>query len=142
MTAGSRPQLKSSDVAEPERLRAVLNDIFLDFAKRLEALEATKGLVEIEFTLETGAVIAPDVRPFGINVAGTRTSCPFTPTGLTLLRVDRTMPAGQPVSTQAHEVKWHFAAGPNAAEGTLHIDFVTGLEINSRYAIRVGVTRA
>lgn len=119
----------------------MLNEYLLGFATRLEALEATKGLVEFEVGFETGAAVAAGTAPFTADGAGVRASCPFTPTGLTLLRIERTMPAGQSVSSNTHDVKWHFAAGPKAGEGALHIDFVTGLEINSRYALRVGVTR-
>lgn len=139
--SAQRPQIQTDDVLEPQRLRRVLNDIILGFATRLEALEAAKGLVEIEVSFETGAAVAAGTAPFTADGAGVRCSCPFTPTGLTLLRIERTMPAGQPVSANAHDVKWHFAAGPRASEGALHIDFVTGLEINSRYVLRVGVTR-
>ncbi len=140
--SAQRPQLQSDDVKEPERLRRVLNDILLGFATRLEALEATKGLVELEFQFETGAAVAVGTAPFTQNGAGVRTSCPFTPTGLTLLRIDRVMPSGVAIPTTPSDVQWHFAAGPKAAEGALHIDFVTGLSTNSRYVLRVGVTRA
>ena len=135
----NRPQLTSADVKDPETFRKALNTILLDQATRLEALEGAKGLVELEIGFETGTSVSPTVAPF-LN-GGVRCSCPFTPTGLTLLRIEQTMPAGQPISTNAHEVKWHFAAGPGAGEGALHIDFVTGLSSNSRYQLRVGVTR-
>lgn len=140
--SAQRPQLQADDAADPERLRRVLNDVLLGFAQRLESLEATKGLVELEASFETGAAVAVGTAPFTPDGAGVRCSCPFTPTGLTLLRLDRTMPSGQAVSANAHDVKWHYAAGPRAGEGALHIDFVTGLAINSRYVLRVGVTRA
>ena len=139
--SAARPQLQSDDVGEPEKLRRVLNDILLGYATRLEALESSKGLVELEVSFETGAAVAVGTAPFAADGAGVRCSCPFTPTGLTLLRIDRTMPAGQPVSTSSHTVQWHFAAGPGAGEGAIHVDFVTGLEINSRYVLRIGVTR-
>lgn len=117
-----------------------MNAILLGFAERLEALEATKGLVEIEVGFETGATVTPLVAPFAGGLV--RTSCPFTPTGMVLLHLQRTMPAGQPVPTLQSDVKWHFASGPRQGEGALIIDFVTGLDANSRYALRMGVTRA
>lgn len=140
--SAQRPQLQSDDVKEPERLRRVLNDVLLGLAKRLEDLEATKGLVEMEVGFETGAFVAAGTAPFTADGAGVRCACPFTPAGLVLLRIDRLLPAGQPVSTFAHDVKWHFAAGPRASEGAIHIDFVTGLDASARYQLRLGVTRA
>ena len=137
--SAKRPQISASDVKDPETFRRALNAILLDQATRLEALEGAKGLVELEIGFETGAVVSATAAPF-LN-GGVRCSCPFTPAGLTLLRIEQTMPAGQPVSANAHDVKWHFAAGPGAGEGALHIDFVTGLSTNSRYQLRVGVTR-
>ncbi len=141
MTA-QRPQLQADDVKEPERLRRCLNDILLGFALRLEALEAVRGLTLMEVQFETGAVVTVGTAPFTADGAGVRCACPFTPTGLVLLGLERTMPAGQGVSTSANDVKWHFAAGPKASEGALHIDFVTGLAVSSRYVLRMGVTRA
>ncbi len=140
--SAQRPQLQTTDVSDTERLRRRLNDILVDLCLRIEALEANKGLVELEVQFETGAAIAVGTAPFTQDGAGVRCSCPFTPTGLVLLRIDRVMPSGVAIPTTPSDVKWHFAAGPRAAEGALHIDFVTGLSINSRYVLRVGVTRA
>lgn len=140
--SAQRPQIQSDDAKDPERLRRVLNDILNGYSLRLEALEAAKGLVEMEVGFETGAILAAGTAPFTADGAGVRCSVPFTPTGLTLLRLEQTMPAGQPVSTNAHTVSWHFAAGPRAGEGALHIDFVSGLATDSRYVMRMGVTRA
>lgn len=142
ISGNNRPQLNAGDMRDPERLLTVLNEILLDFAGRFEELEAAKGLVVLQVEFETGAVIAAGTAPFTADGAGVRCSCPFTPTGLVLLQVDQTMPSGAAISSLPQDVKWHFAAGPGAAAGALHIDFVTGLAINSRYVLRVGVTRA
>lgn len=140
--SAQRPQIQADDAKDPERLRRVLNDILNGYSLRLESLESARGLVEMSVEFETGGTVAAGTAPFTADGAGVRCSCPFTPTGLVLLYIERTMPSGQPVSANAHDVKWHFAAGPRAGEGALHIDFVTGLSTNSRYAMRMGVTRA
>ncbi len=140
--SAQRPQLQSDDVKEPERFRRALNDILLGIALRLEALEAVRGLTLMEVEFETGAAVAVGTAPFTQDNAGVRCACPFTPTGLVLLRVQRIMPSGQPVPLLANDVMWHFAAGPKSSDGALCIDFVTGLLANSRYVLRMGVTRA
>ena len=136
-----RPQLQAQDVATPEKLVRVLNDTLLELAARLEALESMKGVhVLPEVTFETSAALAPTSSPFSLASGGVRISCPFSPTGLILLRLE---PArSQTVSALASDVKWHYAAGPGAGAGVLHIDFVTGLLVNTMYRMRVGVTRA
>lgn len=131
-----RSQLQSGDVNDPDSLRRILNDIFLDFSKRLEALESAKGIHVFEVAFDTSGTLTAAARPW-VN-GGVRIACPFTPTGLVLLSLVQTMPAGQPVSVLASDVKWHFAG----SDGQLVIDFVTGLNINSSYKLRVGVTRA
>lgn len=138
--SAARPQFTEQDVAEPSRLVRVLNETLLELAARLEALENMKGVhVLPEVTFETGGALAPTTAPFGIT-AGVRISCPFSPTGLLLLHL--APERSQTISALASDVKWHYAAGPNAGTGVLHIDFVTGLLINTRYRMRVGVTRA
>lgn len=131
-----RSQLQSGDVNNPDALRRILNDIFLDFSGRLEALEATRGIQVFEVAFDTSAAVTPTSRPWAN--AGVRMACPFTPSGLVVLSLVQTMPSGQPISALASDVKWHFAGG----DGQIVIDFVTGLNINSSYKLRVGVTRA
>ena len=121
-------------------MRSVLNDLLLGLYSRLEALEAAKGVQSYDFSFATGGDVSATVAPFA--PPGLRMSLPFTPTGLVLLRLFRTQPAGQPVLELTHDVKWHFGAGPSSGDGVLHIDYVTGLEPNSRYDLRIGVTRA
>ena len=134
-----RPQLQKDDAAEPERLRKVLNGILLGFAQRLEALEKAGSLVELEdVVVEVGATYASGTTPFDGTL---RVSCPFTPRGVTVLRCERTMPAGQPVLTSAVGVDWKFLGGPSAGDGALVINHVTGLAVNSRYSLRLGVLR-
>lgn len=143
--SAQRTQFQADDVSNPENLRRVLNDYALDIATRLEALERLKGLTVLpEVTFETGAAIGTSTAPFTQDGAGLRVSCPFTPTGLVLLSLVRTMPAGAAVSGSASDVKWHYAAGAagGAGDGAIHIDFVTGLSVSSRYVMRLGVTRA
>ena len=126
-------------MADPEKFRQRLNEIFMAQDVRLQKTESAPGLVELSLGLSTGATVTPLVAPF-VN-GGVRVACPFSPRGLVLLQIDRTLPSGQPVSTLDNQVKWRFAAGPRMAVGVLIIDFITGLEINSRYEIRVGVNR-
>lgn len=136
-----RPRVQSSDVNDPERLATTLNDVFLDMATRIEALEAVKGVFLLpEVSFETGASVGPTVAPFSFASGGIRITCPFTPTGLLLLRLEDVR--GGTASSLASDVKWHFAAGPIAADGVLHVDFVTGLAVNTSYRMRVGATRA
>lgn len=141
MSKAKRPQLQRSDVNDPERLYSVLNEIFLAQSLRIEALENLKGvyvLPELEF--ETSGALTPNSAPFSTTAGGLRLSCPFPPTGLILLNLQ---PArSMAISSLSSDVKWHYAAGPGAGDGVLHIDFVTGLLINTRYKMRVGVTRA
>lgn len=140
MTA-RRPQLQSADVKEPERLRTVLNQTLLDLCARLEALEAAKGITVLpEVRFETGASVTPTTAPFANG--GVRVTCPFSPTGLFLLRLEVERPASQAISSLPSDVKWHFGAGPQAGDGLLIIDFVTGLLTNTSYRMRLGVTRA
>ncbi len=140
MTA-KRPQLQTSDVTDPERLRTVLNTDFLELYARLEALESVKGLTVLpEISFETGKGLLPTQPPFSKASGGVRVTCPFSPTGLVLLRLETVR--SQAISALPSDVKWHFAAGPGAGDGVLHIDFVTGLLIDTAYRMRVGVTRA
>lgn len=134
-----REQFQLDDVSDPVKLSRVLNDYALAVAVRLEALEAARGLYPLEIGFETGAVIAVGTAPFDGTL---KVSCPFTPTGLVLLSLRKTMPAGQPVITNANDVKWRFTAGPGSAPGALVVDYVTGLSLSSRYVLRLGVTRA
>lgn len=138
-----RPQIQSQDAKEPERLRVVLNQALLELCARLEALESAKGITvlpEVEFM--TGGTLAPTSAPFANG--GVRAACPFTPTGLVLLRLQPviTSGAGAPTSSLASDVKWRFSSGPQAEGGVVVVDFVTGLAVNTRYSMRLGVTRA
>ena len=138
--SAARPQIQRDDASEPEKLRKVLNEILLGFSTRFEALEATKGLTVLpEVTLEIGGTYATNAAPF--LDGGVRVSCPFSPTGLVVLRVEQTQPPGQPVLTSAISVDWKFVGGPSAGDGALVINYVSGLAINSRYSMRLGVTR-
>lgn len=136
-----RTQIQQADASDPERLRTVLNAALLELSARLEALESVKGITVLpEISFETGGTLSPTSGCFSLAGGGVRTSCPFSPTGLVLLRLEPARSAT--VSALASDVKWHFGAGPNAGDGVLHIDFVTGLLINTAYKMRVGVTRA
>ena len=142
MTA-QRTQLQADDVKEPERLRRVLNDFMLDQSSRLEALEAVSGLTLLPLlSFDTGGTLAPTSPPFSLSAGGLRLTCPFSPSGLILLRLESVAPSGQPISSLASDVKWHFAAGPGVGAGVLHVDFITGLAINSSYRALLGATRA
>lgn len=137
----SRPQLQSSDVKEPEQLRKVLNQTLLELCARLEALEAAKGVYVLpEVRFETGGAVSPTDAPFASG--GVRVTCPFSPTGLVLLRLQVERPASQAISSLPSDVKWHFGAGPQAGDGLIIIDYVTGLLTNTSYRMRLGVTRA
>ena len=134
-----RPQIQSNDIKEPERLRVVLNQTLLELCARLEALEAAKGITVLpEVRFETGGSVSPTTGPFAGG--GVRLTCPFSPTGLILLRLETL--ESQAISTSATDVKWRFAAGPSAGDGVLIIDYVTGLSTNLAYRMRLGVTRA
>lgn len=138
--SAARPQIQRDDAAEPEKLRKVLNEVLLGISTRLEALEGVKGLTVLpEVTLEIGATYSASAAPF-LN-AGVRVSCPFSPTGLVVLRIERVQPAGQPVLTSAVTVDWKFVGGPSAGDGALVINYVSGLAVSSRYVMRLGVTR-
>ena len=144
MSSGSHSQLQSDDMKDPETFRRVLNDMLLVMQQRIDAMEGAPGLRILPLiTFETGASVTPTDAPFSIASGGLRVSCPFTPTGLVLLRLQRVRPAGQPVPTVQSDVKWHYAAGAgsSAGDGRLHIDFVTGLDASARYEMLVGVTR-
>lgn len=139
-TPKQRSQIQEDDAASPSRLRRVLNDIILDLSTRIEKLEAAKGITQLdEVQFDTGAAVAVGTKPFDGSL---RLSCPdFTPTGLVLLQVERIRPAGQPVITNAVDLKWRFLGGRKQG-GTVVIDFMTGLATNSTYTMRVGATRA
>lgn len=136
-----RPQLQQSDVSDPQRLCVVLNETLLELTARLEALESVKGITVLpEVTFETGGALSPTSGVWSIAAGGVRVTCPFSPSGVILLSLQTVR--GQTVSSLASDVKWHYASGPGAAVGVLHIDFVTGLLINTAYVMRLGVTRA
>ena len=135
----ARTQIQLADAAEPERLVRVLNAAFMEACTRLEAVESVKGVTVLpEVSFDYGAASSPTTAPF--SGGGVRISCPFTPTGLVLLRAERVKPEGQPVSTTTCDVKWHFAAGPQQGDGAVILDFITGLSTGS-WRVRVGVTR-
>jgi hypothetical protein len=136
-----RPQIRKQDVDSPEKLVGRLNEVLIELASRLEALEAQAGITVLpEVRFETGGALAPTSGIWSIAAGGVRVTCPFPPSGVILLNLQ---PArSMTVSSLASDVKWHYAAGPQAGEGTLHIDFVTGLLINTAYVMRLGVTRA
>lgn len=136
-----RPQLQAADVKEPVQLRRVLNQTLLELCARIEALEAAKGITVLpEIQFEIGGALAPTSSPF-LN-GGLRVTCPFTPTGVVLLRLQPiwTATGTPPLSVLASDVKWRFAAGRGG--GDVIIDFVTGLTTDTRYQMRLGVTRA
>jgi len=139
----ARTQFQADDVADPENLRRVLNDFLLDTTTRLEALEQARGMLVLpDVTFETGGAVAAGTAPFTADGAGVKVTCPEAPTGVVLLSLRTTGSAA--ISANASDVKWHYAAGASsgAGDGVLHIDFVTGLAINSRYLMRLAVTRA
>ena len=137
--SAARPQIQRDDAAEPEKLRRVLNDILIGLSQRLDALEGAKGITVLEdVVVEIGGTYASGTRPFD---GGLRVSCPFTPTGLVVLRCERTQPAGQPVLTSGIAVDWRFLGGPSAGDGAIVLNYVTGLATGSRYSLRLGVTR-
>jgi hypothetical protein len=141
---GARTQLQNADVVSLGKLRTVLNEILLGIYQRLDALGGAIYVLPT-VTFETpGAAPTPALQPFGSASGGLKISCPFTPTGLVLLRLTKVQPPGQPVSTLPSDVKWTYAAGPlgSAGAGSLVIQFVTGLDSSSRYEMIVGVTRA
>jgi len=136
--------VSASDAATPETLARVLNSIFLQLQTRLDELGGAIYVLPT-ITFDTAkAAPSPTVAPFSAASGGLRITCPFSPTGLVLLRLTRVRPSGQPVSTLPSDVKWRYAAGPggSAGEGVLHIDFVTGLAADCGYEMIVGVTRA
>ena len=140
-----RASLQADDMAETGTMRRVLNDIFLGLQARLEALESARGVIILPtVTFETSGTVGPTSAPFDMSSGGIRITCPFTPTGLVLLNLVRVQPAGQAVSGATSDVKWHYAAGPGGSggDGAVHIDYVTGLAVLSRYEMTVGVTRA
>lgn len=140
LSAQRRYEVRVDDMRDPQRAARALNEALRDMSLRLEALEAAKGVTTLdELAFDTGATVTPLVAPF--SGGRLRVACPFTPTGVTLLRVDQVLPAGQPVSTQSSDVKWRFAAGADAGAGAVVVDFITGLNANSSYKVRLGVTR-
>jgi hypothetical protein len=137
-----RTQIQADEASDPEKLRRVLNEALLEMATRLEALEAVRGLTILpEILFEVGSAYSPTAGVFSMAGGGVRITCPFSPTGLVLLSLVKA-DGGQDIIANACDVKWHFAAGPGAGTGVLHVDFVTGLSVNTRYRMRVGVTRA
>ena len=139
--SAARPQIQRDDASEPEKLRRVLNGILLELSTRIEALEGAKGMTVLpDVTLEVGATYSATAAPF--LDGGVRISCPFSPTGLVVLRLERVQPVGQPVLTSAVSVDWKYVGGPSAGDGAVIINYVSGLAVNSRYVMRLGVTRA
>lgn len=136
----ARTQFQKDDVSDPERLRRVLNDFALEISTRLSAVEAAPGLQVIELSFDTGALVTYGSPPFTFDTCP-KVSLPYTPTGVVLLSLQQTQPAGQPVQVLPCDVKWHFGAGSGSGDGVLHIDYVTGLSGNRRYLMRLGVTR-
>lgn len=133
-------QIQADDMKSPETLRRVLNDNLALIARRLDELSAVNSVrMELlpDVTFDTGASVAAGAKPFDGSL---RVSCAFTPRGVSLLRLERVRPAGQPVLTNASDVKWRFLSGPNQG-GVVVIDFVSGLATNSTYVMRLGVAR-
>lgn len=125
-----------------DALRDAANGIFTQLYERLEVLESGCTVVPLEdVTIETGAAVSPTDPPFSASSGRVRVTCPFTPKGLVLLRIERLFPAGDYTGTTASDVKWHYAAGPQAGDGAVFIDFVTGLTTNSRFRMRLGAIR-
>lgn len=138
-----RAQFREADLKEPSAATRVLNQAFLELTQRVEALETASVLVELnDVIIETGATVAPTVAPFAGG--GVRVTSPVTPSGLVKLRLEQLEPGGQPVSVSSHDVHWHFAAGATVgggSDGVVVVDYVSGLAANSRYRLRLGVTR-
>lgn len=129
----SRSQLMALKSAPPEAKEAVLNDVLQDIYQQLDDIRLAGGLVALDWlSFDTGAT------PFSSSPL--RVSCPFTPQGVLLLALERTRPAGQPVLTNASDVKWHFAAG-GSGDGAVIVDYISGLATNSSYKARLGVLR-
>ena len=133
MNPRSRQQLAAMKGASPEALQSLLNDILQDVYQQLDDLRAVGGWQALDWLMfDTGAV--------AFASTPLRVSCPFTPQGVVLLALERLKPAGQPVLTNASDVKWHFAAGPSG-DGAIMVDYISGLATNSTYRARLGVLR-
>jgi hypothetical protein len=123
-------------------MRDVINPILIDIYRRLEAIESAYVVVPLEeLEFEVGAVVAPTSPPWVASSGGVRVSCPFTPSGVFVLKLERIQPSGQFINSSASDVKWHYGTGLGAGDGVLHIDYVTGLT-TGRWRMKLGVTRA
>lgn len=138
MSARDKQLIQSTDAADMESLRKVANDIFSNLYLRIEALEALKGVTVLpDIVFETTGTVGRGTKPFngGMKVQATG----FTPTGVMILSLDKVRGAGAAPSG-ALSIYWHFASGPGG-QGSIVIDYVTGLAINTQYRMRLGVTR-
>lgn len=135
----ARQLLTALREAPPERKESALNDILTDLYSQLDAIRTVGGVLALEWlTFDTGTLFTPTDRPFANG--NLRVSCPFSPVGVVVLALERTRPAGQFVPTTAVDVKWRYAAGPDG-DGALTVDYITGLQGNSSYRVRLGVVR-
>ena len=139
MSARDKQLIQSTDATDIESLRKVANDIFSNLYLRIEALEALKGVTVLpDITFETVGTVARGTKPF--NGAMKVQAAGFTPTGVQILSLEKTRGAGA-APAAATSIYWHFASGPNG-QGSIVIDYVSGLAINTQYRMRLGVTRA
>lgn len=129
----SRSQLIALKNAPSDAKEAVLNDILQDLYQQLDDVRAVGGLTVLDW-------LAFDTGGTAFASAPLRVSCPYTPQGVLLLALEQTRPAGQPVLTNASDVKWHFASGAQG-DGAIIIDYISGLATNSSYRVRLGVLR-
>lgn len=137
------PQLQSDDMQALETQRRALNDIFTSLASRLDALESTPANISWQqlpdITFDTGGAVVAGSKPFDSSI---RVACPFTPTGLIVLRLEQLRPAGQPVITNANGVAWRFLGGSGKnSTGSVVVDYIAGLSINATYRLRLGASR-
>lgn len=139
MTARSRTKLEAADAENPASLRRVLNEWIAEMSTRMEAVESRPHTRSVEVRFDTGAVVGVGLAPFdgGLRIAATGEVL-----GVSVLRLDRVRPQGQPVSTSNTEVRWSYLVGGQGGDSGLVITFVTGLAPDSSYVLRLGVMYA
>jgi hypothetical protein len=137
------PQLQADDMASLDTQRRAMNDILTSLASRLDALESSPANISWQqlpdITFDTGNPVTAGSKPFDSSL---RCACPFTPTGLIILRLEQLRPAGQPVITNANGVAWRFLGGSGKnSTGNIVVDYIAGLSINATYRLRLGASR-
>lgn len=130
-----RLQIRAATAADPAKLLGAINEAFVYLQDQIS--EANDGVVQLYTLPPTDVVVSsntPGTLPWPLRL----TQVAGAPLGACIIRVENlTTPGAAGVGTTAVAI-----TSQHVEAGTVFIDFISGLTLNSRYRFVFGVYNA